>query len=225
MFFPFGWLYCGGRLPLVSYKEVFVDEVYDPPVKLPSPKRILDIGAHVGLATLYFARRYPTARIDSYEANPVAGSLLEKNISRLPNASAHCFAVGAEDGEGELFVENIGGAPTDASIVSRDPRKRGTSVPVEIRDIRHLANETIDLLKLDIEGAEYDCLEALAPDPANIRCLVVEFHDYQRGIEKINKSLNMLQAAGYRLLDGRGQSIELPFTPQLDAETIWAVTS
>lgn len=223
LFFPFGWLYCGGRLPLASYREVFVDEVYAPPIPLPPPVRILDIGAHIGLATLYFAGRYPDAQIDSYEANPAAGTLLEKNLARLPNASAHSVAVGAGESRGELFVEDFVGVPTDASIVSRDPGKVGTLVSVEIRNIRHLIRGPTDIVKIDIEGAEYTCLEALAPDPTNIHCLVVEFHDYMRGKEKINKSLSMLRRSGYRLLDGHGRSIELPFAPQHDAETIWAV--
>ncbi len=202
---------------------MFVDEVYAPPVALSPPTRILDIGAHLGLATIYFARRYPNARIDSYEANPAAGALLEKNISRFANAAAHSVAVGAEAGQGELFIEDIVGVPTDASIVSHDSRKVGKMVSVEIRDIRHVVNEPIGLIKLDIEGAEFACLEALAPDPAKIHCLVIEFHDYRRGTEKINESLSMLQESGYRLLDGQGKSVDLPFTPQYDAETIWAV--
>ena len=98
LFRPFGWLNCGGRLPLVSYKEIYVDEIYSPPVLLPSTARIVDVGAHLGLATLYFAGRYPNARIDSYEANPNAGPLLEMNISGLYNATAHCVAVGDAEG-------------------------------------------------------------------------------------------------------------------------------
>ena len=92
-----------------------------------------------------------------------------------------------------------------------------------MRDIRNLTSGPIDLLKLDIEGAEYSCLEALAPDPRQIRCLAVEFHDYERGTERINDALKKLLANGYRLLDAHRQEIELPYVPKHDAELVWAV--
>ena len=81
MFYPARWIHCGGLIPLVTYREIFVENDYSPPISLPAKARIMDIGAPIGLATLYFAGRYPDARIDSYEANPTAGLLLGKKFS------------------------------------------------------------------------------------------------------------------------------------------------
>ena len=141
----------------------------------------------------------------------------------MPNVTAHIAAVGDIDGITEIFIEENSGIPTDASIILRDPTKIGNLRSVKACDIRELIKERVDLIKLDIEGAEYDCIEVWDLNPEIIRCLVVEFHDYQRGTSRINRSLCKLNDPGYSLLDKQKRGIDLPLIPQNDSELIWAI--
>src|ERR1700736_4768148 len=78
---------------LGSYKEIFFDKVYAFPSVTPRPL-IIDGGANIGLATLFFKRIYPQSRVIAFEADPAIFALLEQNIDsfrlsdvRLVNAA------------------------------------------------------------------------------------------------------------------------------------------
>ena len=66
---------------------------------------------------------------------------------------------------------------------------------------RMLNHERIDLLKMDIEGAEYEVLEGLLDSPVLPRQLLVEFHHrfVDNGLERTYDIINRLRAAGYRI--------------------------
>ena len=225
LFAPRLRIYSRGEFPLVSFKEVFVDRIYEPPLALPHQPRIIDIGGYLGLASLYFALRYPGAHIEVFEPNPEAYHLLVKNTSALSSAviNVHNFAVGSSEGIAELFVENGPRIPTDASVFCRDIKKVGNVIRVPTLDIRSIVMSPVDLLKLDIEGAEYDCLEALRPERANIRMLVIEFHDIVSQAARMAAILNQLRDSGYNLLDADQRRLAVPTSANENSAIIWAV--
>jgi hypothetical protein len=92
-----------------------------------------------------------------------------------------------------------------------------------VDDIRDAVAGQVDLLKLDIEGMEYDCLDALSPTPDTIACLVIEFHDCIRMAERLQARLTALRAAGYRLLDESKRDFPASPPPEREAMVIWAV--
>src|SRR5438876_9714131 len=71
---------------LGAYKEIFFDRVYAFPSATPRPL-IIDGGANIGLATLFFKRIYPQSRVIAFEADPSIFELLEQNVGsfHLPN--------------------------------------------------------------------------------------------------------------------------------------------
>lgn len=224
-FAPIGFLHCGGRLPLVSYKEIFVDQDYSSPIPLELTGRILDLGAHLGLAALFFARAYPKAQIDCYEPNPEAAILLKKNLSNCTNVRVHCAGVSSKNGSSKLFVENIDGIPTDATINAYDRKKSGKNISVPILDIRDLISSEIDFIKMDIEGSEYNCLEVLDATPERIHCLAIEFHEAAKNIEKVHSAVARLIANGYRIFDKRHKEIDQPLKLDSDVTIIWAIAN
>src|ERR1700737_1617681 len=58
----------GSELYLI--KQILDDRIYDVDVR--DPRRIVDLGANIGIATIFFALKYPNAHIDAYEPSPVA---------------------------------------------------------------------------------------------------------------------------------------------------------
>lgn len=147
------------------FAEIFVDEIYDID---PGPVRsIIDVGANVGLFTLWASRKWPAARILAYEPEPANFAALEETIADngLSGARAIPMAIAAEAGSLKLYLHpsNIGGH----SIVHRHSRRF-----VQV-DADTLANAVAtvggrcDLLKLDCEGAEGAILKSITPPLAS----------------------------------------------------------
>ncbi|MBM0231729.1 FkbM family methyltransferase [Micromonospora sp. STR1_7] len=86
------------------YKEIFEDLGYLPPdgVSLPDHPVIIDVGANIGMFTLFAAQRWPTARIFSFEPIPDVFQALSENVADLPNVTAVNRAVGSVAEKREL---------------------------------------------------------------------------------------------------------------------------
>jgi hypothetical protein len=85
--------------------EVLWGNPYIHPAMLQNPPRcILDLGAHIGLATLRFKASFPHATIHCYEPDPENFKLLERNTKDLPGVVLHQEAVGPEDTTATLYV-------------------------------------------------------------------------------------------------------------------------
>lgn len=134
-------------------REVFFGGQYDLPPG-PTPRVIVDAGANIGLSVLLFARRFPGAAIHAIEPDRLNLRKLRRNIGHLPNVTVHPVAVGATDGWA-VFREATAGW---ASSLTDD----GEGLVVPVRDlarfVRQVADGRADILKLDVEGAEWGIL-------------------------------------------------------------------
>ena len=143
-------------------------------------KVVLDIGANIGVAALYFAATFPRASVHAFEPVPANCEVLRANARALPRIHAHCFALGAQDGEIELFDSddeaNLGGFSSHGMGVNA---ARSQKVPVRHagRALAQLGVTRADVIKIDTEGAEWEILTAL--DPAlmrGVRVIMGELH-------------------------------------------------
>lgn len=127
---------------------------------------VLDIGANIGIASRLFARRFPRAVVHAFEPDPGNCEVLRANAAEAPRIQVHPFALGAEDGELELYDsddrENRGGYSGFAMGVDRSRSKK---VPLRHagRALAALGVERADVIKVDTEGAEWEILTALDP--------------------------------------------------------------
>jgi FkbM family methyltransferase len=165
---------------------------------------IVDAGAHVGVATHYFKRRFPHARVLALEANPVTFALLRKNISHngLDDVRAIHAALAPEAGTIPFFAsasDEEPGAWGDSVI--QQPWHEGEAtavVQVPAVTLSSLLTEPIDLLKLDIEGLETAVLEEAAPRLSTVRQVILEFHGTQRNPgNSLATILRILRRAGF----------------------------
>jgi FkbM family methyltransferase len=131
------------------------------------PKVILDIGGNIGVAAVDFAFRYPDARIVTVEPVRENFELLRKNTAGFPNIEAFQFALGRENVR--QTIQKIGERSFGSYSLVKTARV-GASEEVVVREMNAFLDEAgigqIDLMKIDIEGAEYDLLKAL--DPARL---------------------------------------------------------
>ena len=137
-----------------------------PESKLPPEevKVVLDIGANIGIAALYFASSFPNAVVHAFEPEPGNCELLQANARSIPRIQVHPFALGAEDGELRLFDSddkaNLGGFSSHGLGVNTG---RSKTVPVRHagRALSGLGIDRADVIKIDTEGAEWEILTAM----------------------------------------------------------------
>ena len=158
--------------------EVFAFGAYDlPSVDRYSVRTVIDIGANIGAATLWFSQKFPLAHVLAVEPGSQTASRLKANIHRngLSNrVEVITAAVGAQEGAGSLI-------PGYSSALSHlDPSGR-TGEVVSVITLEGLfarvQDGEIDLVKLDCEGSEYEIILGVTPGViARVRNLVAEYH-------------------------------------------------
>jgi FkbM family methyltransferase len=160
---------------------------------------IVDIGAHIGLATLYFKSLYAGAIITAYEPHPVAFKYLEKNIwdNNLSDVTTINQAVSDHKGNIHLHVDPTSDLWLSTSSVhpgawTGDQRTEAVSVPcVSLRDVLENFDGPIDLLKMDIEGGEQQVLFSAMDQLGMVKHAFVEFHTRpDQSLVKLVDSLN-----------------------------------
>jgi FkbM family methyltransferase len=166
---------------LQCLEKVFVWKEYELPFHI-SPHVIVDAGANIGMATLYFASKYADARIVAIEPESTNFEILRRNCGNLPNVSLINAALWPDqrpllirDSQAEKWAFSM----REGGGQNGDPGSVATVTIPQV--LRELGVGKIDLLKLDIEGAELE-LFSRAPE-AWLDCvslLVLELHDRVR---------------------------------------------
>jgi FkbM family methyltransferase len=128
---------------------------------------VLDIGANIGISTLYFADLFPHARVFAFEPIPENFSLLERNTKHLQRVRAVPVALGELDGTIEMLHSD---APDNFGGYSRTPTGSNTArtlrVPMRAarRQCEDLGVTAADVLKIDVEGSEWEVLTDLGSE-------------------------------------------------------------
>ncbi len=163
--------------------DIFKNKNYEPwlvngndPFKRPI-STLLDLGANIGLASVYFALSYPDISIDAYEPNPVIFPLLQKTASQFPHMRVYEKALAAQDG---TVTFNYSKHTLESSMFpTRDSIAVDTKAATLDSAIKAIGGE-VDLVKIDIEGAEFDVFKA-STLLDKIQVMVGEAHTEQSG--------------------------------------------
>ena len=155
-------------------RDIVLDEEYALPAG--DARTVLDLGANIGLASAWFRARYPDARVIAVEPDPETFAKLERNLGGEDGVTLVQGAVAGESGEVELFrpagysiASSLGSA---AEPGAETARVRAWSLDDLCRE--HGIDE-LDLLKIDVEGAELDVLEGFS-GLGRVRTIVGEVH-------------------------------------------------
>jgi FkbM family methyltransferase len=156
--------------------EVFIRDDYQVSLEGPAPF-ILDCGANIGLATLYFKLHYPQSVIHCFEPNPNSFALLQKNMTAnaLTNVTLHQTACGKQAGAITFYIDPVF-SPKSSVLPGRSPHAQ----PHEVKVVKlsDYIDREVDLLKLDVEGAEWDVFADLRNSGAlsRIKRMIIEYH-------------------------------------------------
>jgi FkbM family methyltransferase len=178
-----------GPALLHQYEEIVQRRSFDFKTANASPV-IFCCGANIGLEVLHLEQLYPGARIKAYEPDPQLFAVLKSNIERN-ESRAEAFNVALSTSNGKIFFQPDGklGGKVGAGPLEVEAKR--------LRDI--LAGEQhIDLLIMDIEGAENNVLPDCADQLAKVDALFVEWHSPENSPQDLSAILDLLKAAGFR---------------------------
>lgn len=170
-----------GTSDVSMFNEVFIEKEYDFEVG-PAPRVIVDAGANIGLTSLWYSALYPEARIVAVEAELSNYELLVRNTAPYPNITAIHSALWWRPGKLEIQTPPGAGTAGFRTAERDEDRSRddGTVDALTIPDLLVRENiETIDLLKIDIEGAEYHIFrDGRSSDWIDrVGAITIELHD------------------------------------------------
>jgi FkbM family methyltransferase len=138
---------------------------------------VLDVGANIGAAAIFFANLYPAARVYALEPASEAFALLASNTRLWRNVTCFPFGLSGADRTATLYK---GAHESVEASLHRSVRSADEHEQIALRAASaFLADERladVDVLKLDVEGCEMDVLEALGSVVAAIKILYVEYH-------------------------------------------------
>nr|WP_321487498.1 FkbM family methyltransferase [uncultured Draconibacterium sp.] len=182
------------------YTDLFVNETHAVCFDSANPL-IYDLGANMGIASLYYKSRYPNAEIKAYEPNPIVFKALEENIkiNNLTNVHAYNNAISNEEGHLVFYCDRGG-------QVSSFLKPNGfQTIPTKIPAIRLktlIENETqqIDLIKIDIEGVEVKVLQDCGNLLKKVDRLVIEYHSYKEGEQELSRLFKTLEDNNFRYI-------------------------
>jgi FkbM family methyltransferase len=158
------------------FHEVLKEKVYQINASRLSapPQVIVDLGANIGLTTLLLAAQFPEARFICVEPHPENVELLRHNLRCLGDR-AQIIHAGIADKPGTMQL-SLAAEHYNASLV------RGGDEGIEVRTItmddlfREAGIDRIDLLKMDIEGAEALILPGRPRWLCEVDVLLAELH-------------------------------------------------
>jgi FkbM family methyltransferase len=175
----FGFEIVNYNYRLLDYliKEVFVGFEYKFESNNQKPV-IFDCGANIGMATIFFKWLYPDAVIHAFEPQTKTFEFLQQNVitNNLSNVFCHNLALSDENGSITFYEsdsQNLMG-----SIL--EDRVTGTKIEVQTKRLSDFITQKVDLLKIDVEGAENlivkDLTENLFLNKEKIGQIIMEYH-------------------------------------------------
>jgi FkbM family methyltransferase len=154
------------------------------------------------MSILFFKKLYPGARIVGFEPDPLTFDTLQKNIAcnGLADVTVHCFALGDRD-EKRKFFRASERDTSDLTMSLSKQRHDGCELEVECRRLSGLVtNDEIDLLKIDVEGAEQEVLSDLATSGKLrlVKQMHIEYHHHiDLEVDALSRTLRLLEDEGF----------------------------
>ena len=175
---------------------------------LPACRLFVDVGANVGLLSLFVAKRLRgDGRVVAFEPNPDAARRFRYNLDGFEQVELRQRGVGARRERAAFLV----GSNTAEGGIMKEPGGEA-SFEVEVDALDDVFDETIDFLKVDVEGHELEVLEGAERLMASgrVRALVLE----TAYLPDRSAFLEILGRHGFRPFDIRGEGLVPIDTPE-----------
>lgn len=175
-----------------EYKDMFIKGIYDVPLEGDAP-RIIDAGAYVGFSAVYFLERYPHCDLTLFECDPDIVEQLKANVPEVAQGRVKLEECALSSNSGHVTFYKSG---DDAGSIHVQTEQ---AFEVKCEPLApYLEKGEVDFLKMNIEGAEMDVLEACGEKLRAIKEMVIEFHSFAGQSQRLQDLLGTLSRQGYR---------------------------
>ena len=183
--------------------ELLVKDEYAFFGDLESPSVIIDGGANIGIASLYFLNRYPAVRIVAVEPHPANFALCRKNLAPY-SGRAKVLEGALWKTPGRVVLDDSRGEDWTVQVRSGKLDQPGSVEAFTLPALIAFGGGPVDLLKLDIEGSEKELFGPGADEwlPA-VRNIVIELH----GGECSDRFFGALAGYDYDLVNSPKQAL------------------
>lgn len=178
-----------------QFKEIFVDDIYKFQTQSDTPY-IIDCGANIGMSCLYYKKLYPNSKILAFEADEYIANVLRQNmkVNHINDVEIIDKAVWIDD-KGVAF--NIEGADGGCITTEKDNRIIAQIESIRLKEYLN-SSQKIDMLKIDIEGAEVAVLEDCKDSLQQVQNLFIEYHAWRDNVQSLSRILQILELNGFR---------------------------
>jgi FkbM family methyltransferase len=159
-----------------TFRQVFMNIRYE--IDLPfSPKTIIDGGSNIGYASVFYAKKYPKAEVLAIEPDSSNFEMVEKNTLNYPNIKRIQSAIWGKSTY--LKIKNPETEKWAFEVIETTKNEEGAFEAFSIQDlINKMGWDSVDFLKLDIEGSEMSVFnsgyESWLP---KVKLLIIELHE------------------------------------------------
>ncbi|HEY3353244.1 MAG TPA: FkbM family methyltransferase [Polyangia bacterium] len=183
--------YQDARSFLVEHRDIFTRRIYEFAPRSAAPV-IIDAGACIGMATLFFKHRHPGARVLCLEPDPGCFAVLERNVRANGLDGVRLLNAAVVKRPGPVAFQPDG---ADGGRVAE-----GTPRPTTVQGVplSSLIDGPVDFLKVNIEGMELPALEDLEETGAlgQVREMVIEYHGWAGEAPRLGRLLELLERNG-----------------------------
>ncbi|MFH1832353.1 MAG: FkbM family methyltransferase [bacterium] len=174
--------------------EIFIHKIYAFESQNKEPF-IIDAGSNIGISILFFKKMYPDAKIIGFEPSKTNFELLGKNIKNNNITQVQVFKKAlAYKENGEIKLYNPGS--TSGTVCQSQNGKTENYEIVPITRLSNYINQDVDLLKIDIEGAEYDVFQDLF-DQDKLKFINKIIMEYHAPLSKLAQLFDIFNKAGF----------------------------
>jgi FkbM family methyltransferase len=208
--------YRPGTTDLLVLEQVFLDREYDvEPIAPESIEYIVDLGSNIGVTAMFWAQRYPKARMALVEPDPDNFALLQRNTAAFKDRCV-LFNAAVSDRRGKTSFFRSDREYGHSMLKTDDCVSEMQVKTLTVSDVLSEAGfPRVDLLKMDIEGGEQIVMPTIGAWKHAPRYLIAELHPPYN----LDTFANHCQSVGLRATrsPSEGFRCNLPFAAQASA--------
>ncbi|EOR93982.1 methyltransferase FkbM family [Arcticibacter svalbardensis MN12-7] len=195
---------------VATYKELFETGIYKfNPSE--TARTILDCGANMGLSVLYFALNYKEHQIIAFEPEEHIFNILQENVEtfKLENVKLFKKAVWDKVGNLSFYTDGGMGGRVLNAYANQQPKS------IEAVPLKDFLTDDVDLLKIDIEGAEDLVLRSCKGLLKQANHIFFEYHNHIGSKQTLHELLLLMQDEGFHYYIKESAVLNSPFTDKI----------